>query len=96
MEYQIELQNLNTFEVSVNIEPTTIKANLAGTIGGDGGVANLEDITNVNTTNLNNGTANYVLVYDPNTQGYRFIAPSTLLGLSDGDTDSTTLDYGNY
>lgn len=96
MEYQVELQDLNSFNVSINLEPNTINANLSGGLGGGDSVANLEDITNINTNNLNVNANNYVLVYDPSTQGYKFIAPSTLLGLSDGDTDSTTLDYGNY
>jgi len=52
--------------------------------GGLGGVANLADILDVDTSNLNGSTNKYIMVYDATTQKYIFINPDDVIDSSVG------------
>jgi hypothetical protein len=51
-------------------------------------VANLSDITDIDTTNLNDSTSNYVLSYDPTTKKYKFINPDEVIASAVGVSTS--------
>lgn len=51
-------------------------------------LTNLSDISDVDTTNLNGTTTNYVLVYDATTQKYKFINPDEVVAASAGVSTS--------
>ena len=67
-----------------NINSSTIEVQSSGVSQ----VANLSDILDVDTTNLNNNTSNYVLSYDPTTQKYKFINPDEVVASSAGVSTS--------
>jgi len=51
-----------------------------------GGVANLSDILDVDTSNLSASTNKYIMVYDAQTSKYKFINPDDILDASVGIT----------
>ena len=70
--------------------------------GGLGGVSNLADILDVDTSNLDGSTNKYVMVYDAQTSKYKFVNPDEILDASVGITtndpnpvgmSTATLDY---
>ncbi len=52
----------------------------------------LEQLINIDASGIQN---NYVLMYDSQTQTYKFVEPSEVLDRADG-VDDNSLDYGNY
>jgi hypothetical protein len=65
-------------------------------------VANLSDILDVDTSNLNGSTNKYVMIYDATTQRYKFVNPDDVLDASVGivandpnpiGMSTATLDY---
>ena len=59
------------------------------TSGGD--VANLGDILDVDTSNLNSSTNKFVMIYDSVTRKYKFVNPDDVLDASAGvSTDRST------
>jgi len=59
-----------------------------------GSVGNLEDILNVDTSNLNASTNKFVMVYDATTQKYKFVNPDEVLDSSVGVTASDPAPVG--
>lgn len=62
--------------------------------GGIGGVANLSDILDVDTSNLNASTNKFVMVYDATTQKYKFVNPDAILDASVGITTTDPTPVG--
>ena len=67
-----------------------------------GSVANLSDISDVDTSNLDGSTNKFVMIYDAITQKYKFVNPDEVLdasvGISTNDPtpigmSTTTLNY---
>ena len=56
----------------------------------------LGDLTNVDASNLGAGTTNYLLVYDPNVPGFKFVDPTTLGINNDFNPDPDIDDFGSY
>ena len=59
-----------------------------------GGVANLSDILDVDTSNLSASTNKYIMVYDATTQKYKFINPDDILDASVGITTTDPTPVG--
>jgi hypothetical protein len=59
-----------------------------------GGVANLSDILDVDTSNLSASTNKYIMVYDATTQKYKFVNPDEVLDSSVGVTTSDPAPVG--
>lgn len=71
-----------------NVQVVTLAA------GGLGGVANLSDILDVDTSNLNGSTNKFVMIYDATTQKYKFVNPDDVLDSSVGITTSDPTPVG--
>jgi hypothetical protein len=61
---------------------------------GGGGVANLSDILDVDTSNLSASTNKYIMVYDAQTSKYKFINPDDILDASVGITTTDPTPVG--
>jgi|APGre2960657373_1045057.scaffolds.fasta_scaffold00175_7 hypothetical protein len=59
-----------------------------------GGVANLSDILDVDTSNLSASTNKYIMVYDAQTSKYKFINPDDILDASVGITTTDPTPVG--
>ena len=59
-----------------------------------GGVANLSDILDVDTSNLSASTNKYIRVYDAQTSKYKFINPDDILDASVGITTTDPTPVG--
>jgi hypothetical protein len=59
-----------------------------------GGVANLSDILDVDTSNLDGSTNKYVMIYDAVLQKYKFINPDDILDASVGITTTDPTPVG--
>lgn len=93
MDYKVEINTSNNIEVNIDQNQRT---NFNVNVQEVEVVQRVQDILNVDSSNLSNTTNNYIMVYDASTNGYKFISPSQLLGYSDGDGDETDIDYGTY
>lgn len=61
---------------------------------GGGSVANLADILDVDTSNLNASTNKFVMIYDAQTSKYKFVNPDAVLDSSVGVTTSDPAPVG--
>lgn len=61
---------------------------------GGGSVANLADILDVDTSNLNASTNKFVMVYDASSQKYKFVNPDAILDASVGITTADPTPVG--
>jgi hypothetical protein len=59
-----------------------------------GNVANLADISDVDTSNLNGSTNKFVMIYDAITQKYKFVNPDEVLDASVGITTNDPTPIG--
>lgn len=75
-------------DIGANIQVVTLAA------GGLGGVANLADILDVDTSNLDGSTNKYVMVYDAVRQKYVFVNPDAVIDASVGVTTSDPAPAG--
>jgi hypothetical protein len=78
----VEVSENNSADTNINSSAIEVQSS------GVSQVANLSDILDVDTTNLNNNTSNYVLSYDPTTQKYKFINPDEVVASSAGVSTS--------
>jgi pyruvate-formate lyase-activating enzyme len=57
----------------------------------------LSAITDVNTSNLTGISTDYIMVYDPNVPGFKFVNPKTYFGINNDYNPSPDIDdYGTY
>lgn len=61
------------------------------------GSGSLVGLSDVDASNLSGITTDYLMVYDPNTSGFKFVSPSTYFGINnDANPDPNIDDFGIY
>lgn len=82
----------NIIDFSTNLtatisgDVTTVSANIA-----------LGDLSNVDVSNLNSNSTDYLLIYDPSIPGFKFVNPKTYFGINnDFNSDPDIDDFGSF
>jgi len=82
----------NIIDFSTNLtatisgDVTTVSANIA-----------LGDLSNVDVSNLNSNSTDYLLIYDPSIPGFKFVNPKTYFGINnDFNSDPDIDDFGTF
>lgn len=57
----------------------------------------LSSLSNIDTSNLNNTSVDYLMIYDPSISGFKFVDPKTYFGINDDFNPAPNIDdYGFY